>query len=75
MWRAAVFATLLTTPALGDDFAERWPEPAAVDPAPIIDPYPVQRQPPKIRRAHAEPFVCRRQTYYQGRHRYWRCKR
>jgi hypothetical protein len=63
----------LAYPMLAETFAERWPEPVAVDPAPIIDPYPVQRQPQKIR--HAEHFVCHRQTYYEGRHRYWRCKR
>ena len=61
----------LAYPMLAETFAERWPEPMAVDPAPIVNAY----QPQKIRRAHAEHFVCHRQTYYRGRHRYWRCQR
>jgi hypothetical protein len=67
----------LAYPMLADNFAERWPEPVATDPAPaIIDPYPVQRTPPTFRSAHARVrFVCHRQTYYRGRHRYWRCRR
>jgi hypothetical protein len=56
---------------MADSFAERWPQPLAVDPAPVADPAPVLHQ--RIRIAHAEH--CHRQTYYRGRHRYWRCQR
>ena len=71
----ALVLLALATPAGADTFADRWPQSLAVDPAPIIDPYPVQRQP--VRRAHAEQrgFVCHRQTFYRGHHRYWRCAR
>jgi hypothetical protein len=63
----------LALPTVADNFVERWPQPLAVDPAPVTD--PVQR--PLVRRARAErqTFVCHRQTYYRGRHRFWRCMR
>jgi hypothetical protein len=62
----------LTSPAGADTFAERWPQPVAVEPAPVATPAPR-----RVREAHAEHrgFVCHRETYYRGHHRYWRCRR
>lgn len=63
----------LATPAGADTFAERWPQTAAVDPAPLVAPSKDTRK--ILHRAHAGKFVCHQQTYYRGRHRYWRCQR
>ena len=70
IWRLALI--MIVTPAMGDDFADRWPQPIAVEPIPVIE----QVGKP-VRHAHAEQrgFVCHRQNYYRGHHRYWRCKR
>lgn len=77
IWKPLAIA-LIVTPAFGEDFADRWPRPIdAIDPAPVVEPVPVQRAPKAVRRAmaHQRGFVCHRQTYYVGRHRYWRCRR
>ena len=70
IWRLALI--MIVTPAMGDDFADRWPQPIAVDPIPVIE----QVGKP-VRHAHAEQRgVCLSPAKLSivGIHRYWRCK-
>ena len=77
MWRSLAVLTMVATPALGDDFAERWPQAVAVEPAPVVERTMIEKPPKAVRRARAQSrsFVCHRQTYYVRGHRYWRCRR
>jgi hypothetical protein len=50
---------LITSPAAGETFAERWPSPVTVDPAPVSAP-----EPP---RAHAARPACHRIWFTQNR--------
>lgn len=70
---AATLAILLTaTPAPGDTFNERWPQPVSV-PA-VLDTPKIET--PRHHRHHAERRDrCQRRYYYRGRHQYWRCRR
>jgi hypothetical protein len=53
-------ALLITSPAAGETFAERWPSPVTVDPAPVSAP-----EPP---RAHAKARpACHRIWFTQNR--------
>jgi|KBSMisStaDraftv2_1062788.scaffolds.fasta_scaffold625038_4 hypothetical protein len=63
--------------AQAETFAERWPQPVAIEPAAVAERLPVERPSKATRRARAQQrgFVCHRQTYYVGRHRYWKCRR
>lgn len=63
----------LATPAGADTFAERWPQAVAVAPVKVVDAV----MPKPVRHAHAEQrgWVCHRQTFYRGHHRYWKCQR
>ena len=63
---------LVTSPAWPADFAERWPHPDAIDPAP-----PFAIVPPAIVERHAPPDICAR----HGMHKVvtrggksWRCR-
>jgi hypothetical protein len=82
MLRSLVLVALIASPALSDDFAERWPperfplerwlQPEGIDPVPT----PVQRPPRVVRSAHAQArYVCHHTYYYRGQHRFWRCRR
>jgi hypothetical protein len=74
---SALALIALATPAGADTFAERWPQPVAVEPVKIVDAAPPKGISKPIRHAHAEQrgFICHRQTFYRGHHRYWRCQR
>jgi hypothetical protein len=70
---SALALIVLATPAGADTFAERWPQPVAVEPVRVVD----AAMPKPVRHAHAEQrgFVCHRQNYTRDHHRYWRCRR
>lgn len=67
MWRALAVVVAITSPALSDDFADRWPRAAAADPVPVI----AKTAPAKTVRHRG----CHRQYFHRGHHRYWRCRR
>ena len=77
MKAAAAVVLLAATCAQADTFVERWPQVVASEPAAVVERPAVERPSKATRRARAQQrgFVCHRQTYYVGRHRYWRCRR
>jgi hypothetical protein len=74
MIRPIAVLVVATTPAWSADFAERWPQPVAVDPAPV----PVTIEPTPIAAPRARPDICSRHHMHKvitSGGKSWRCRK